>query len=95
MDLYGLLTSSTCSNWLPGDMRGFVGEFEDARGVKVLLNAPGTDFARDIPKLREFARGRLEVAPIMPNAEQAETMLRQFYLDRGKRFAAGAVARAA
>jgi REP element-mobilizing transposase RayT len=79
MDRYWLLTSTTYGNWLPGDPRGFVSEFESARGVKALHNIPGTEYARDIPSLREFARNQLKGPPISLNAAQAEVMFRQFY----------------
>jgi REP element-mobilizing transposase RayT len=85
MDRYWLLTSTTYGNWLPGDPRGFVSEFEDSRGVKVLQNVPGTEYAKDIPKLREFARGQLKGAPIFLNAAKADAMLRQFYETASRR----------
>jgi hypothetical protein len=78
IDRHWLLTSTTYGNWLPGDPRGFVSEFERAHGVKALQNIPGTEYARDIPSLQEFARNQPKGSPISLNEEQAEVMLRQF-----------------
>jgi len=78
IDRYWLLTSTTYGNWLPGDSRGFVSEFEGAHGVKALQNIPDTEYARDIPSLQEFARNQLTGPPISLNAAQAEVIFRQF-----------------
>jgi hypothetical protein len=73
-----LLTSTSYGNWLPGDARGFVSEFESAHGVKAPQNIPGTEYARNIPSLQEFARNQLIGSPISYNEAQAEVMVRQF-----------------
>ena len=73
-----LLTWTTYGTWLPGDERGFVSPVPSADGGFVLHNVPGTPVDRDMPELREQARGLMRGKPIDLIAPQAVCVIQQF-----------------
>ena len=79
-----LITTTTYGTWLPGDERGFVGRVTDYRTDdihrthRVEHDRRGTEYDRDIPKLRAASGSLMKGPPIWLNAEQAEVILNQF-----------------
>src|SRR5262245_7241574 len=79
MDRYWLLTSTTFGNWLPGDARGFVSPVRNSSGLQQIHNIPGTEYDRDIVRLRAYAQDNLKGPPILLKVAKAEALHFQFH----------------
>jgi hypothetical protein len=77
LDRYWLVTWTTYGSWLPGDQRGFVGWNRDQTLQTVIHNQPGTEYDRDMLKLREFSVEHMRAAPIRVDVHQAEVIINQ------------------
>jgi REP element-mobilizing transposase RayT len=76
MDRFWHLTWRTYGTWLPGQP-GFVSEFRDDDGKKLLLNAPGEPCADPIPALATFAANEMVEAAVYLDPKQAESVVEQ------------------
>ena len=76
MDRYWLLTWRTYGTWLPGQP-GFVSEFRDANGRKVLLNTPGEPCAEPSPALAAYAAAIMSEDAVLLNLAQADAVANQ------------------
>jgi REP element-mobilizing transposase RayT len=79
VDRFWFLTSTTYGNWLPGDERGFVGPVRTPLGIQKVHNLPGTDYDRNVPRLRRYAATQLKHPPIVFGPAHADVIFRQFY----------------
>lgn len=84
MDRYWFLSNTCYGNWLPGDVRGFVGRVWEHRPDDPLEKPrhahalPGTEYDEDMPGLHWAARMLLKGSPIHLNVAHAEVLLGQF-----------------
>ncbi len=78
MDRYWLLTWTTYGNWLPGDLRGFVGQLRDEHGLPYIHNLPGTPYNADITPLKRAMRATMRGNPIRRDRRQADVVISQF-----------------
>lgn len=85
MDRYWLLTWTTYGTWLPGDDRGFVSNVDRGDGRGHRLNRPGTEPAAQMPRLWEFARGRLAAPPVLLRSIHARLLSEQLRETAGHR----------
>ena len=76
MDRYWLLTWRTYGTWLPGEA-GFVSEFRDAHGEKVLLNTPGEPTADELPALADYAATNMDEDAVVLDQPQADAVAEQ------------------
>jgi len=79
MDRVWLLTWTTYGSWLPGDDRGFVSNFADARGQGHRRNGPGTVPASSHPGLAASAKAAMTGPVVRLTAAQAREVLAQFH----------------
>jgi REP element-mobilizing transposase RayT len=73
-----LLTWTCYGNWLPGDERGFVSGVQAPEG-RVVNNAPGTEYDRDVEWLRRHCRLIQKGATTRLERHHAEAALAQFH----------------
>ena len=78
MDRVWLLSWTTYGSRLPGDARGFVGEFFDADGKVPRRNEPGTLPTSDDPELAAAAQARMIGPTVWLTADQAAHLVEQF-----------------
>ncbi len=83
MDRYWLLTNTCYGNWLPGDVRGFVGRVWEHRGDpakerRVMHNTLGQSYDKAMPGLPAKSRGLMTGPPVQLTPAQAEAVLEQF-----------------
>lgn len=78
MDHYWLITWTCYGHWLPGDVRGFVGNVRDDDGGQVIHNIPGTPYDQDLPRLESWVRSQMKGAPITLELAEAQAMIEQF-----------------
>jgi REP element-mobilizing transposase RayT len=76
MDRYWLLTWRTYGTWLPG-IPGFVSEFRDGLGQKVLMNTPGEPSAEEQPNLVEYVKDIMDEDAVTLDVIQAESIAEQ------------------
>jgi REP element-mobilizing transposase RayT len=96
VDRYWLLTWTTYGTWLPGDARGFVSAVDDGEGGTTIHNIPGTPVDADWQSLHEFAKAKLQSAPVfldLPEAREIERQLRETAAFRGWRLTSMAIMR--
>ena len=89
-----LVTWTCYGNWLPGDRRGFVAQFVDEAGNRVLHNRPGTEFARDLERLQHYCRQIQKFPTTRLTRDHAGAVVEQFRetaTHRGWQLAATAV----
>jgi REP element-mobilizing transposase RayT len=77
VDRCWLLTWTTYGSWLPGDVRGFVGNVRDQNGAHVTHNQPGTEYDRERPHLQEYAKATQKLESVRLTREQAAIVCRQ------------------
>ena len=84
IDRYWLLTNTCYGNWLPGDVRGFVGRVWEHRAgdpqeeSRVVHDLPGTEYDEEMPGLQYASRALMKGPPIHLTTEHAKTLLSQF-----------------
>ena len=89
------ITWTTYGTWLPGDSRGYVGHTLEAPGDwQARENSPGTAYAADHERTRDFARSLQKDTTVRLNFKQAETVtmtLIESAVKRGWRIGRGAI----
>jgi REP element-mobilizing transposase RayT len=78
MDRYWLITWTCYGTWLPGDQRGFVGNFREDDGTHVNFNTPDTPYAADLPRLEYWIREQMKGDPISVGKPEADALIAQF-----------------
>ncbi|MEK6257091.1 MAG: transposase [Planctomycetota bacterium] len=78
IERYWFLTWTTYGSWLPGDLRGFVGEAVDEDGLRRPHNESHSPPAMPSEALAQFSRELLVGPPILLNVLQAKALLEQF-----------------
>ncbi len=78
MDRYWLLTWTTYGTWLPGDVRGFVGNVRNPDGNQLVNNIPGTPYDADLPPLEDYARGQMAGSPVTLTKSDADALIKQY-----------------
>jgi len=78
MDRHWLLPWTTYGTWLPGDARGFVGNFDRGDGTWHRVNTPGVPYAANMPGLKRMATSNLAGPSVFLSLEHAGPLLEQF-----------------
>ncbi|MCI0684690.1 MAG: transposase [Gemmataceae bacterium] len=84
MDRYWLLTNTLYGTWLPGSVRGFVGQVREHRDddptdqARVTHDVPGTPCDEDMPGLEEASRERMKGPPLHLTTAHADELFAQF-----------------
>ncbi len=76
MDRYWLLTWRTYGTWLPGE-HGFVSDFRNPLGQKVLLNVPGELPADAMPRLAAYSADIMDETAVRFDLAQATAISEQ------------------
>ncbi|MCL2744211.1 MAG: hypothetical protein FWE67_10190 [Planctomycetaceae bacterium] len=71
---YVHITSTTYGTWLPGDKRGFVSRLPSGE----IHNVVGTEYAQDIPSMRQSAVAKMTAPPVFLTPEHAKILLEEW-----------------
>lgn len=77
-DRHYLITWTCYGQWLPGDRRGFVGNFRLDDGTRAILNEPDSPYAPSQPGLAIWVRQCMTGDPVALEATEAGAMISQF-----------------
>jgi REP element-mobilizing transposase RayT len=78
IDRHYLITWTCYGQWLPGDRRGFVGNFRLDDGTRISLNEHDTPYAPGQPDLENWTRLRMKGEPVALDRPEASAMIEQF-----------------
>ena len=85
MDHHWLITWTCYGTWLPGDVRGFVGNVRNPDGTQVKHNIPGTPFDADMPLLQAWACQHMKGPAVQLDRANADVLIGQYLETAGVR----------